>query len=200
MGRAQSLGASAQGATLSWDSTNIFYQPANNNNDSFTYTVSNGSGTATGMVTVMVAPVGGLAKTITASVGGAIFQFFGIPGLPHDVQRTTSLRTSPLAPGAGGSFPNTDGSARRHRLLPPRATRKPVPPPILALASDAGLRAAQRRPRNQRLRPFAPRFAQKTKPRRAAGWAGGMTSRLHFGQSRCLRRRSRPMRVSSERE
>jgi hypothetical protein len=115
----QSLGASAQGATLSYDSTYIFYLPANNNNDSFIYTVSNGSGTATGTITVTVAASGGLAKTITVSGGTATIKFFGIPGFQYDVQRTTSL-TEPVTwttlpaslrtPGADGSFTYT-GSA-----------------------------------------------------------------------------------------
>ncbi len=72
------------------------------------------------MITVMVAPVGGLAKTITASDGSALIWFFGIPGLPYDVQRTTTptapvtwttLTTSPPAPGADGSFTYTGGTA-----------------------------------------------------------------------------------------
>ena len=116
----QSLGASVQGATLSYDGTYIFYLPANNNNDSFTYTVSNGSGSATGTITVNVAPSGGIANTVTVSGGTATIKFFGIPGYQYDVQRTisltepvtwTTLTATPLAPGTDGSFTYTDSSA-----------------------------------------------------------------------------------------
>jgi hypothetical protein len=119
----QSLGASAQGATLSWNSTYIFYLPANDNTpDTFTYTVGNGSGTATGTITVNVASApGGLAKTITVSEGTATIKFFGIPGFQYDVQRTTSLTEpvtwttlttgSPLSPDTDGSFSFTDNIA-----------------------------------------------------------------------------------------
>ncbi len=88
----QSLGESAQGATLTHDSTRIFYTPANDNNDSFTYVVGNGSLTATGTVTVIVSvSPGGLAQTISVSGGAATVKFFGIPGYQYDVQRATSL-------------------------------------------------------------------------------------------------------------
>ena len=115
-----SLGASGQGATLSYNDTYILYLPANNNNDSFTYTVSNGAGTATGTLTVKVVASGGIAKTVTVSGGTATIKFFGIPGFQYDVQRTTSLTepvtwttltTTALTPGADGSFSFTDTSA-----------------------------------------------------------------------------------------
>jgi len=118
----QSLGTSGQGATLSFNSTYIFYTPANNNNDSFTYTVQNSVGdTASATLTVNVVAAGGFARTITVSAGTAAVKFFGIPGLQYDVQRTTSLTEpvtwttltsgSPLSPGADGSFTHTDASA-----------------------------------------------------------------------------------------
>ena len=118
----QSLGASAQGATLSFNSTYIFYTPANNNNDSFTYTVQNSVGdTASATLTVNVVAAGGFARTITVSAGTATVKFFGIPGLQYDVQRTTSLAEpvtwatlttgSPLTPDPDGSFTHTDASA-----------------------------------------------------------------------------------------
>jgi hypothetical protein len=66
----QSLGASAQGATLSYDSTNIYYLPANNNYDSFTYTVSNGNETATGTISITV-PLP--TVTLTTPTNGALF-------------------------------------------------------------------------------------------------------------------------------
>ena len=118
----KSLGAGGQGATLSFNSTYIFYKPAaNNNNDSFTYTVNNSVGDASATLTVNVVAAGGFPRTITVSGGTATVKFFGIPGLQYDVQRTTSLTEpvtwttltpgSPLSPGADGSFTHTDASA-----------------------------------------------------------------------------------------
>ncbi len=117
----QSLGASAQGATLTFDGTRLYYTPANDNNDSFTYTVTNGVETATGTITVtVVTSPGGLPKTIVVSGGTATIQFYGIPGYQYDVQRTTSL-TEPvtwttlngtaLTAGATGAFSFTDTNA-----------------------------------------------------------------------------------------
>ena len=87
----QSLGASEQGATLSFNSTYMFYLPANNHNDSFTYTVSNGSGTATGTITVNVAPVTGQALGITVVDGKPTMNFAGVPGYSYDVQRAEDV-------------------------------------------------------------------------------------------------------------
>jgi hypothetical protein len=119
----QSLGSSAQGATLSYNSTFIFYLPAAENNldDSFTYIVSNGSDTATNTIHVTVASApGGLAKTLVVSGGQVTVKFFGIPGFTYDIQLTTSMAApvtwttvtgTPVMPGANGSFSFTDNSA-----------------------------------------------------------------------------------------
>jgi hypothetical protein len=115
-----SLGPSTQGAGLSFDSTDIFYLPANNSDDSFSYTVSNGNDSASGTIAVTVTPSGGIAKTITVSAGTATIKFFGIPGLAYDVQRApslaepvtwTTLTSSAVSPGADGSFTFTDNLA-----------------------------------------------------------------------------------------
>lgn len=115
-----SAGPSAQGAALSWNGTYLFYLPANNSNDSFSYTVGNGNQTKSGTITVNVASqMGGIPKTIAVSGGNATIQFFGIPGTAYDVQRTTSLtepvtwttlNSNPLSPGTDGSFSFTDSS------------------------------------------------------------------------------------------
>ena len=107
------LGASAAGATLTCNSNYIFYASANDLNDSFNYTVSNGLATATGTIGVNVATAGGLARQLTYAGGSVTVKFFGIPGLQYQVERTTSL-TEPvswervthaaLTPGADGSF------------------------------------------------------------------------------------------------
>ena len=118
----QSLGASAQGATLTWSTNYLFYRPVagNNNDDTFTYTVSNGIHAATGTITVAVAPLGGIARAVSVSGGTATVRFFGLPGLAYDVQRTTSLSgpvewttltATPLTPGADGAFDFTDPAA-----------------------------------------------------------------------------------------
>jgi hypothetical protein len=116
----QSLGASPLRATLFFDSTYIYYLPASDNNDSFTYTVTNTvNNTATHFITVNVATApGGTAKTLSVSGGTATIKFFGIPGIQYDVQRATSvnvpwttLTTTPLEPGTDGSFTFTDTSA-----------------------------------------------------------------------------------------
>ena len=116
----QSLGTSSQGATLSFDSTYIYFLPANNDSDTFTYTVSNGSGTADATLTIRTATDGGAVQSVTVSGGSATLRCFGIPGLSYDVQRATSLSApvswttltlSALTPGTDGSFTHIDSSA-----------------------------------------------------------------------------------------
>jgi hypothetical protein len=111
-----SLGTSDRGATLTTNSTYIFYQPGQDFDDQFTYTVTNGSDTNTGTIYVVVPPVsGGIAKSITYSGGTVTIKFFGIPDVKYDVQLATSLtepiiwikvtsESGPLTPGADGSF------------------------------------------------------------------------------------------------
>jgi hypothetical protein len=99
----------ATNATLSSNSTYIFYLPTNNLNDSFTYTVSNGSDTATGRITVNVVPVAGQALGFTLVDGKPTMNVAGVPGYSYVVQRaedanftvnlTTVLTTN--APTAG---------------------------------------------------------------------------------------------------
>jgi len=116
----QSLGASTQGATLSFDGTYIYFLPANNDSDTFTYTVSNGIGTADGTLTIGTATDGGTVQPVTVTGSSAVLRCFGIPGVYYDVQRTTSLSApvswttltvSALTPGTDGSFTHTDSSA-----------------------------------------------------------------------------------------
>jgi type VI secretion system secreted protein Hcp len=87
-----SLGTSSHGASLSTDNTFIFYLPANDDPDSFNYTVDNGEGgTATGTVTVQVVKPGGTVQTITSAAGTVTLNFAGIPGFQYDVQFTSDL-------------------------------------------------------------------------------------------------------------
>ena len=117
-----SLGTSGRGATLTTNSTYIFYQPQPGQDfgDLFTYTVTNGSDTNTGTIYVVVPLVsGGIAKSITCSGGTVTIKFFGIPGERYDVERATSLvepiqwetvSKGTLTPEADGSFIFTDPS------------------------------------------------------------------------------------------
>ena len=115
----QSVGASTQGATLSFDSTYLYYLPANNDSDTVTYTVSNGSGTADGSLTISTITDGGTIRPVSVTGGSAVLRCFGIRGISYDIQRTTSLSVpvswstiaSALTPGTDGSFTLTDSSA-----------------------------------------------------------------------------------------
>lgn len=114
------LGASAQGATLSTNANYIFYMAANDNNDSFTYTVSNGHGqSAAGNVTVLVVrPGGALARQISVSGGQVTVKFYGIQWIQYDVQRALDangpwnrINPTALTPSPDGSFSFTDDYA-----------------------------------------------------------------------------------------
>jgi hypothetical protein len=117
-------GPSEHGTAVTWDDTHLFYAPEHDRADSFSYTVSNGEHTATGVVTVSVLPADGLARDIFVGNGTATIQFCGIPGRSYDVQRATHLgnpvpwiplTVTPLKPNADGSFTFTD-------LHPPAGT------------------------------------------------------------------------------
>ena len=113
----QSLGASGQGATITSDSTYIYYTPANDNNDSFSYSISDGrGGSASATINVQVVRQGGIAQTISFDNNGVTVTFAGIPDFQYDVQRSatsdfatydTVLTTN--AP-SGGVFVYTDSS------------------------------------------------------------------------------------------
>ena len=116
------LGSGSQGATISHNSTYVFYLPAsgNDNNDGFTYTISDGyGGTASGTVAVNVIgnQPGGASGSISVSNGVATVKMFGIPGFQYDVQRslglstwTTLLTAPPLNPVPPFTASTNDGS------------------------------------------------------------------------------------------
>ena len=89
------LGASSQGATIVTNTAYILYTPANDNNDSFSYTVSDGGGgRATGTITVNVTnAAGSLLSTNSISVSGdtVTISVFGIPGCAYVLQTATNL-------------------------------------------------------------------------------------------------------------
>ncbi|MCX6895257.1 MAG: autotransporter-associated beta strand repeat-containing protein, partial [Verrucomicrobia bacterium] len=88
-------GTSSNGATVSINGGNIQYSPSvgSTNNDSFTYTVSDGrGGTATGNIAVNVIPVTGQDSGVITVVGNsATTVFAGIPTWVYVVQRSTNL-------------------------------------------------------------------------------------------------------------
>ena len=89
------VGASTNGATIATNGTYIFYTPANDNNESFTYTVSDGrGGSPTGVINLTVASAAGPAQITGAPVNGvATIKFFGLPSYTYVVQTTTNLGT-----------------------------------------------------------------------------------------------------------
>jgi hypothetical protein len=120
----QSVVNSADGGTVTKDSTYIFYTPPTNSSptspDTIPYTVSgaNGCTTAASIDVVFVGQPGGVAQQITVVGGVATINFAGIPGYPYIVQRaedvsftvnlTTVLTTN--AP-ADGLFTCEDGTS-----------------------------------------------------------------------------------------
>ena len=90
------VGASTNGATLTTNSTYLFFTPgtgaSSNSNESFTYSVSDArGGSATGLINVNVISAVGGPQTITVSGSTATVNFAGIPGYTYAVQRSTNL-------------------------------------------------------------------------------------------------------------
>jgi hypothetical protein len=89
------VGLSGNGFAVSTDGINIFYGGADNQNDSFTYTISDGFVTANGTVniTAVGAPPSPANATliVTGGNGVATITFAGIPGRTNVVQASTNL-------------------------------------------------------------------------------------------------------------
>jgi hypothetical protein len=87
------VGASSQGATITFDADYIYYLPGSEAaDDTFTYTLSNGYCLATGLITVTAdgeADVS-VARRIDYSGGEIRILFHGIPGVSYSVQRCAS--------------------------------------------------------------------------------------------------------------
>jgi hypothetical protein len=86
-------GISTNGVSLLSNPVFLGYINANNVNDQFTYTVSDGfGGIATGTIRINFTPfVTGQNGTINASNGLAHVAFHGIPGFLYDIQRSTNM-------------------------------------------------------------------------------------------------------------
>ena len=103
------------GVTLT--TNNIYIQYPNNSpslNDQFSYMISDGYGTNTGLVNItVVGSISGQIKGITVSNGSSTASINGIPGWTYNVQRATNLVSSWItllttnAPG-NGMFQFTD--------------------------------------------------------------------------------------------
>lgn len=87
-----SFTSGSQGATIVTNDTYIFYTPANDNNDAFTYTVTDfRGGTRTKTITVTVADMAGYAQQVNGSPSSVTVSFAAVPGLQYDVQRDTNV-------------------------------------------------------------------------------------------------------------
>jgi hypothetical protein len=128
----QSVANSADGGTVTKNSTYIFYSPPTNSSptspDTIPYTVSgaNGCSTAASIDVVFVGQPGGVAQQITVVGGVATVNFAGIPGYPYIVQRaedvsftvnlTTVLTTNAPADGLFTFEDSTSLSQAYYRL------------------------------------------------------------------------------------
>jgi autotransporter-associated beta strand protein len=88
----ESFTGGSHGATITSNATYIFYLPANDNNDSFDYTVKDSRGERrTRTITIYLTNSVG-SVTITNSGGGQMtLSFVGIPGYDYVVQRSSNL-------------------------------------------------------------------------------------------------------------
>jgi hypothetical protein len=128
----QSVANSADGGTVTKDSTYIFYTPPTGSSptspDTIPYTVSGAGGcaTAASIDVVFVGQPGGVAQQITVSGGVATINFAGIPTYPYIVQRaedanftvnlTTVLTTNAPADGLFTCEDSTSLSQAYYRL------------------------------------------------------------------------------------
>ena len=116
-----SVGAGTNSATIMTDSSYVYYLPSTgasaNDNDSLTYTVSDGmGGTATANIQVEVISATGLAQMSVPTDGVVNIKFFGVPNYTYVVQTTTNLATawwnlSTNTAGNDGSWLFTDLNA-----------------------------------------------------------------------------------------
>jgi hypothetical protein len=83
------VGSGTNGATITKDSTYIYYLPVTGNADTdfFTYTVTDGNVCQkSGNITVTVVREGGVARSVSVVDGKVTIDFAGIPGFQYDVQ------------------------------------------------------------------------------------------------------------------
>ena len=87
----ESFTAGSQAATITTNATYLFYTPANNNNDSFDYTVTDGrGGKRTKTITISLTNSVGSVSVTNSGGGSMTLSFYGIPGYQYVVQRSCS--------------------------------------------------------------------------------------------------------------
>jgi hypothetical protein len=85
---------SANGVALSTNATSVLYAGPLTNNDSFTYTITDGFTTSSGTVNLTATnAVGQTTGSITLVGGNANLTFYGIPGTSYTVQVSSDLST-----------------------------------------------------------------------------------------------------------
>ena len=120
------IGSASAGGTVIYDANNIQYTyPTSGSpmSDSFSYTITDGSVSATATVTLAFTKQSGAASaSISVTNGVAAVTLYGIPGLQYDVQRSTDNMNSwttlttapplnvtpPIATGSDGKVTFTD--------------------------------------------------------------------------------------------
>jgi fibronectin-binding autotransporter adhesin len=124
---------SGNGFAVTTDGTNIFYSGSDNQNDSFTYTISDGFVTANGTVNVTAvapAPAPANASLVMTNGGVPTITFAGIPGRTNVVQASSNLvdwdNISTNVAGTNGLWQVTDPAALS---LPSRFYRSYQPYP-----------------------------------------------------------------------
>ena len=126
---------SSQGGLVRWAGDVIHYLPPSGyiGRDLLNYTLSDGYGTAKGMILVTIAPAGPIPPAqdmvaIALSSGNAVnLQFTGLPGLPYVIQAAASPigpwadLSGMLTPGASGLVSFTDSNPTSPKFYRMRA-------------------------------------------------------------------------------
>jgi hypothetical protein len=117
---------SAQGGAVIYNASNVQYTyPSSGSpaSDSFSYTVTDGTVSATGTVSLTFVKQAGQSGTISVSGGTATVTLYGIPGVQYDAQRSSDLMnwmtlgvpplnaTPPFAAASDGKVSFTDTNA-----------------------------------------------------------------------------------------
>jgi len=86
--------SSTNGATLSYDSSYVYYSDANNVADQINYTVTDGfGGNTAGLINVLVGPppTNSVAGTVVNGNGSVTLSFVGVASYTYQVEATTNL-------------------------------------------------------------------------------------------------------------
>lgn len=85
--------SSTDGATVSYDSSYVYYSNPNDVDDQINYTISDGYNSAAGVITVLVnnGTTFGGSQAVAVTGSSATVTFGGIPTYQYEVQRSTNL-------------------------------------------------------------------------------------------------------------